>query len=42
MSIRKIRVRMKDPALEAKYQLRYRTAYYSDIEVRRCMLVAGC
>jgi hypothetical protein len=29
-AIRKIRVRMKDPALEAKYQLRYRTAYYSD------------
>jgi Ca-activated chloride channel homolog len=29
-SLRKIRVRMKDPALEAKYKLRYRTAYYSD------------
>ena len=29
-AIRKIRVRMKDPALEAKYKLRYRTAYYSD------------
>jgi Ca-activated chloride channel homolog len=29
-SLRKIRVRMKDPALEARYKLRYRTAYYSD------------
>jgi Ca-activated chloride channel homolog len=29
-AIRKIRVRMKDPTLEAKYQLRYRTAYYSN------------
>jgi Ca-activated chloride channel family protein len=29
-SFRNIKVRMKDPALQGKYQLRYRTGYYAD------------
>jgi Ca-activated chloride channel family protein len=31
-SFRTIKVRLKDPALRAKYQLRYRTGYYADTQ----------